>query len=62
MNVMVVVRAYIEGVEISQIPELSEVCAMNDWIKPLLDWCRDNRPDLKMDAIFFYGFSGSCFV
>ncbi len=49
---MVEVRAYIEGVEAIKIPELSEICSKDDWLGPLMEWCRDNRPDLKMDAIF----------
>jgi hypothetical protein len=45
-------RAYVDGVEIDKIPELAEVCAMDDWIAGLLAWASKNRPDMEMDAIF----------
>jgi len=44
-------RAYFDGVEIDQIPELKEVCAMEDWLGGLMDWARKNHPDKKFDAI-----------
>lgn len=44
--------AYVDGVEISKIPDLAQVCAMDDWIGGLLAWASKNRPDLRMDAIF----------
>src|SRR5262245_62078160 len=31
-------RAYVDGVEINRIPELAGVCAMENWLKGLLDW------------------------
>lgn len=46
------VLAYVDGIEIDKIPELSEVCAMDDWMNGLLTWASKNRPDMKMDAIF----------
>ncbi len=49
---MSIVRAYVDGVEINQIPELSDVCAMDDWMNGLLTWAAKNRPGGKMDAIF----------
>lgn len=45
-------RAYVDGVEINKLPELAEVCAMDDWLNGLLQWASKNRPDMKMDAIF----------
>lgn len=45
-------RAYVDGVEINKVPELAEVCAMNNWLDGLLQWASKNRPDMKMDAIF----------
>ena len=45
-------RAYVDGVEIDKLPELKEVCAMDDWMDGLLKWASRNRPDLAMDAIF----------
>jgi len=44
-------RAYFNGVEIDQIPELKEVCAMEDWLGGLLDWAEKNHPDKNLDAI-----------
>lgn len=49
---MDVVRAYLDGVEINKVPELADVCAMDNWLDGLLDWAIKNRPDMKMDAIF----------
>lgn len=49
---MSIVRAYIDSVEIHKIPELADVCAMNDWLSGLLTWVAKNRPQGKMDAIF----------
>lgn len=45
-------QAYVDGVEIDKIPELAEVCAMDDWLEGLLSWASKNRPEMKMDAIF----------
>jgi hypothetical protein len=45
-------RAYVDGVEIDKIPELAEVCAMDDWLEGLLAWANRNRPAMRMDAIF----------
>lgn len=49
---MQTVRAYVDGVEIDKIPELAQVCAMDDWLQGLLEWASKNRPELRMDAIF----------
>jgi hypothetical protein len=46
------VSAYVDGVEIDKIPELAEVCAMDDWLDGLLAWTSENRPEMKMDVIF----------
>lgn len=46
------VRAYVNGVEIDKIPELAEVCAMNNWMDGLIAWTVKTHPDLKIDAIF----------
>lgn len=46
------IRAYLEGVEIDQVPELKEVCAGDDWMTALVTWAAKNRPNLKLNAIF----------
>lgn len=46
------IRAYLEGVEIGQVPELKEVCAQDDWMTALVKWAAQNRPHLKLNAIF----------
>lgn len=47
-----VMRAYVDGVEIDKIPGLEAVCGMDDWLSGLMSWAHKNRPDLEMDAIF----------
>jgi hypothetical protein len=44
-------RAYIDGVEINKIPEMAEICKMDDWLKGLLDWAKANRPEMRCDLI-----------
>ena len=51
-EIMNTMRAYVDGVEIDKIPELAEVCALDDWLDRLMDWASKNRPTMKMDAIF----------
>ena len=44
-------RAYIDGKEINEIPELVEVCKMDDWLQGLFDWIKVNRPKTRMDLV-----------
>lgn len=43
--------AYVDGVEINKIPELAQVCKMDDWLSGLMDWAKKNRSSMNCDLI-----------
>ncbi len=46
-------RAYLDGKEIGEIPELREICALqgNDWFPALMKWIAVNRPGIQIQII-----------
>ena len=47
-------RAYIDGKEINEIPELAEVCKMDNWLDGLMVWMKKNRPKSRI-GLFLAG-------
>lgn len=47
-----IVRAYLDGVEIDKISELREICDLDDWLGGLLRWVREHRPGSRIEAFF----------
>ncbi len=46
-------RAYLDGKEIDQLPELREICALpgDDWFPALIKWLVKNRPGIQIQII-----------
>lgn len=44
-------KVYIDGVEINEIPALSDICRMDGWFDQLVGWLKIHRPEDSIDAI-----------